>query len=126
MKKIIILALTIAPGMDGVLFCGLLIHLADCGFIDHAFAKAHTRGFKAALAAARKIAPDLATVAKKCGAASADIAAFFDLWAATNRVVTLYSQGSTNPGKAPTRSTPSSTAILQLAASAFRARGHFP
>src|SRR3981189_910852 len=28
-------------------------------------------------------------------------------------------RGSTNPGKAPTRSTPSSTAILQLAASVF-------
>ncbi|MGH6858049.1 MAG: nitrite reductase small subunit NirD, partial [Methylocella sp.] len=87
------LALTIAPGMDAVLFCGLLVHLADGGFIDHAFARARTAGFKAALAAARKIAPDLFTVAKKCGAASADIAAFFDLWSATKRVVTLYSQG---------------------------------
>jgi assimilatory nitrate reductase catalytic subunit len=86
-------ALTIKPGMDGVLFCGLLIHLADGGFIDHAFARAHTEGFEAALAAARQIAPDLATVAKKCGAASADIATLFDLWAATNRVATLYSQG---------------------------------
>ena len=87
------LALTIAPGMDSVLFCGLLVHLADNGFIDRAFAGAHTEGFEAALAAARRIAPDLATVAKKCGAASADITAFFDLWAATNCVVTLYSQG---------------------------------
>jgi assimilatory nitrate reductase catalytic subunit len=87
------LALTIKPGMDGVLFCGLLIHLADGGFIDHAFAGAHTEGFEAALAAARRIAPDLATVAKKCGAASADIATLFDLWAATDRVATLYSQG---------------------------------
>ncbi|MGI8569895.1 MAG: nitrite reductase small subunit NirD [Methylocella sp.] len=87
------LALTINPGMDAVLFSGLLIHLADGGFIDDAFAGAHTEGFEAALAAARKIAPDLATIAKKCGAASADIAAFFDLWAATNRVATLYSQG---------------------------------
>jgi assimilatory nitrate reductase catalytic subunit len=87
------LALTIAPGMDSVLFCGFLVHLADNGFIDRAFAGAHTEGFEAALAAARRIAPDLATVAKKCGAASADITAFFDLWAATNCVVTLYSQG---------------------------------
>src|SRR5580700_8522410 len=62
------LALTIKPGMDGVLFSGLLIHLADGGFIDHAFAGAHTEGFEAALAAARKIAPDVATVANKCGA----------------------------------------------------------
>jgi len=87
------LALMIKPGMDGVLFSGLLIHLADGGFIDHAFAGAHTEGFEAAVATAHRIAPDLATVAKKCGAAGADIAAFFDLWAATNRVATLYSQG---------------------------------
>ena len=87
------LALTIAPGMDGVLFCGLLVHLADSGFVDRAFTGAHTEGFEAALAAARAIAPDLATVANKCGAASSDIAAFFDLWAATRQVVTFYSQG---------------------------------
>src|ERR1700738_2197733 len=31
-------ALTIKPGMDTVLFCGLLHHLADGGFIDHPFA----------------------------------------------------------------------------------------
>ena len=30
---------------------------------------------------------------RKCGVAAADVAAFFDLWAGTNRVVTLYSQG---------------------------------
>jgi assimilatory nitrate reductase catalytic subunit len=40
------LALTIKPGMDGVLFRGLLIHLADGGFIDHAFAGAHTEDFR--------------------------------------------------------------------------------
>ena len=75
------LALTIEPGMDAVLFCGLLVHLADNGFIDHSFAGAHTEGFEAALAGAHSIAPDIATVARKCGAASADIASFCDLWA---------------------------------------------
>src|SRR4029450_13781748 len=49
--------------------------------------------FEDALAVARRIAPDAATAAQKCGAASADVAAFFQLWAATQRVVTLYSQG---------------------------------
>src|SRR5476651_1025425 len=87
------LALTIAPGMDSVLFCGLLLYLSDREFIGRAFVGAHTEGFDAAVAQARKIAPDLATVAKKCGAASAGIAAFFELFASTNRVVTLYSQG---------------------------------
>jgi assimilatory nitrate reductase catalytic subunit len=87
------LALTIAPGMDAVLFCGLLVHLADGDFIDRVFVRAHTEGLEAAIAEARRVAPDIATVAKKCGAARADIAAFFDLWATTKRVVTLYSQG---------------------------------
>jgi assimilatory nitrate reductase catalytic subunit len=45
------------------------------------------------LAAARRIAPDLATVARKCGTANVDIATLFALWAATNRVASLYSQG---------------------------------
>jgi assimilatory nitrate reductase catalytic subunit len=49
-------------------------------------------GFEAALAGARRIAPDLATTAEKCRALSVDIAAFFDLFAAKERVVTLYSQ----------------------------------
>ncbi|MCI0598294.1 MAG: molybdopterin-dependent oxidoreductase [Beijerinckiaceae bacterium] len=87
------LALTIAPGMDAVVFSGLLVHLADGGLIDLAFAGAHTEGFEEALAAARSIAPNLATVARKCGAQESDIAYFFELWAATERTVTLYSQG---------------------------------
>jgi len=62
--------------MDAVLFCGLLVHLADGDFIDRAFVRAHTEGLEAAIAEARRIAPDIATVAKKCTAAKADIAAF--------------------------------------------------
>jgi len=87
------LALTIAPGMDAVLFSGLLVHLADGNFIDRAFTVAHTEGLDTAVAEARRVAPDIATAAGKCGVAKADIAAFFDLWASTQRVVTLYSQG---------------------------------
>lgn len=87
------LALTIEPGTDGVLFSGLLVHLAFNGFIDHAFVEAHTEGFEEALAQARRIAPDVPTVARKCAASNASIKTFFDLWAATRRVVTCYSQG---------------------------------
>jgi assimilatory nitrate reductase catalytic subunit len=87
------LALTIAPGMDGVLFGGLMVHLADGGFIDRAYIGTHTEGFETALARARKIAPDLVTVSRKCGVAGIDVAAFFDLFASTKRAVTLYSQG---------------------------------
>lgn len=87
------LALVIEPGTDGVLFCGLLVHLAGGGFVNSSFTEAHTEGLDDALAAARRIAPDAATTARKCGAPVAAILAFFDLWAATDRVVTCYSQG---------------------------------
>jgi assimilatory nitrate reductase catalytic subunit len=87
------LALTIRPGMDAVLFCGLLVHLARSGAIDRDYVSAHTEGFEAALEQARSIAPDVNTVATKCGTNAADVGAFFELWGATPRVVTLYSQG---------------------------------
>jgi assimilatory nitrate reductase catalytic subunit len=88
------LALTIRPGTDAVLFCGLLVHLAESGAVDLAYVAAHTEGFDAALEQARRIAPDLATVAEKCGLNAADVAELFVLWRATARVVTLYSQGA--------------------------------
>ncbi len=87
------LALTIAPGMDSVLFSGLLVYLTDGGFIDRTYIGSHTEDFETALAGARKIAPDLAAVSQKCGASSADVEAFFDIFASTKRAVTLYSQG---------------------------------
>lgn len=87
------LALTIAPGMDGVLFSGLLVYLTDGGFIDRTYIGSHTQGFETALTRARMIAPDLAAVSHKCGASYADVKAFFDLFASTKRAVTLYSQG---------------------------------
>ncbi|WP_036260454.1 nitrate reductase [Methylocapsa aurea] len=87
------LALTIRPGMDGVLFCGLLVHLADSQGVDRAFVGAHTENFDAALSQARLIAPDIATAAGKCGVDTGAIAEFFDLWLRIERVVTLYSQG---------------------------------
>lgn len=87
------LALTIAPGSDGVLFSGLLVHLAKGGFLDRAFITSQTEGFDEALAQACRIAPDAATVAKKCGTPVPEVEAFFDLWAATRRTVTCYSQG---------------------------------
>jgi assimilatory nitrate reductase catalytic subunit len=87
------LALTIRPGTDAVLFCGLLVDLDAKGAIDRAYVASHTEGFEPALSQARNIAPDLITVAAKCGLEVAEVAAFFDLWRNTERVVTLYSQG---------------------------------
>ncbi len=87
------LALTIRPGMDAVLFCGLLVHIAEAGAVDRDYVAAHTEGFDAALEQARRIAPSLCTVAEKCGVSAAEVGAFFELWRETTRVVTCYSQG---------------------------------
>ncbi|GAB4067930.1 nitrate reductase [Ancylobacter sonchi] len=87
------LFLPVAPGMDSVLFAGLLVHLADAGALADAYVAAHTSGFETALAGARALAPDLATVAARTGVPAADVARFYALFAATERVVTCYSQG---------------------------------
>ncbi len=87
------LHLKIAGGSDVALFSGLLVHLADAGRIDPAYVHAHTSGFDEALARAREIAPGVAATAKACGVCEADVAAFFAMFAETERTVTLYSQG---------------------------------
>ncbi|MGH6735004.1 MAG: molybdopterin-dependent oxidoreductase [Methyloceanibacter sp.] len=87
------LVLQIAPGTDGVLFSGLLAHLAEREALDQTFIGDCTSGFAAALARARKIAPDPATIAESCGVAREDVTTFFDWFRVTEKVVTLYSQG---------------------------------
>ncbi|MFJ5489073.1 molybdopterin-dependent oxidoreductase, partial [Hansschlegelia beijingensis] len=87
------LHLQLRGGSDVALFSGLLVALADCGFVDQAYVDAHTSGLQAALARAREIAPDLPAVAAACGLAEAELSAFYDLFAGAERVVTLYSQG---------------------------------
>ncbi|GLK83431.1 nitrate reductase [Ancylobacter defluvii] len=87
------LFLPVAPGMDSVLFAGLLVHLAEADGLAPDYIRAHTSGFDAALAGARALAPDLATVALRTGVPAADIARFYALFAASERVVTCYSQG---------------------------------
>jgi assimilatory nitrate reductase catalytic subunit len=87
------LFLGIAPGTDSALFCGLLVHLAERGALDSSYVEAHTIGFAETLAQARAIAPDVPTTARLCGVAEADIAEFFNLFYASARTVTGYSQG---------------------------------
>lgn len=87
------LFLPIAPGTDSALFCGLLSHLADKLALDYEYIDAHTSGFESTLAAAREIAPDVATTAQKCGLSPADVARFFELFCENDKVVTCYSQG---------------------------------
>ncbi|TDH61389.1 nitrate reductase [Dankookia rubra] len=87
------LHLALAPGSDVALFAGLLAHLAGTGRVDQAWVAAHATGFDAALATAREAAPTLERVAELTGLAPADIARFYALFAATERSVTVYSQG---------------------------------
>ena len=87
------LHLALDPGTDVLLFNGLLAHLALAGKIDAGFVRDHTSGFDAAASLAGAEAPSAARVAKGCGLAAADVQAFYDLFAGTERTVTVYSQG---------------------------------
>lgn len=87
------LFLGLKPGTDTALFSGLLAALAGRDVLDRDYMSRHTDGFDAALARAREIAPDIAATAAATGLSMAEIAAFFDLFATTERVVTCYSQG---------------------------------
>ena len=76
---------------DCALFAGLLAWLAEQGPLDRAYIEAHTSGFEAALAAAG--ACDIAQIAEITGLAREDLRAFYELFAATQKTVTVYSQG---------------------------------
>jgi assimilatory nitrate reductase catalytic subunit len=87
------LFLGLKPGTDTALFSGLLVHLADHGALDRDYIERYTAGFDEALSRARSIAGSVAATALATGLSEQDVSAFFQLFAATPRVVTLYSQG---------------------------------
>lgn len=87
------LHLPLDSGSDAVLFNGLLAHLDRSGEAHPLFVTQCTEGAARALAAARASAPDVETVAEQCGLEAAQVAEFFTLFARTERVVTVYSQG---------------------------------
>ncbi len=87
------LQLSLKPGSDSALFAWLLVQIDERGATDRAYVSTHVSGAELAVAAARRIAPDLATVAEKTGLEGADIARFVELFIARERVVTCYSQG---------------------------------
>lgn len=85
------LHLPVRSGSDAVLFNGLLAHLAKTNTIDGAFVGDFTTGAEAALAqVAGQTVMHTATV---CGLPGEAVERFFDWFAKTERVVTLYSQG---------------------------------
>ncbi len=89
------LHLPLAPDSDTALFNGLLTHLDATGRVDQAYVAAHTTGFAEALETARL---SLGDVAGLTGLPAADLARFYALWAGTERVVTVFSQGVNQSG----------------------------
>lgn len=85
------LHLPVAADGDGALFVGLLGELDRLGKTDAGFVAAHTNGFAAALEIARGWSTNRVTEAT--GVTEADIRRFYDWFAATDRVVTIFSQG---------------------------------
>lgn len=85
------LHLAIRPGSDVALMNGLLAHCRREGLTDEVFLAAHVAvpdGFWEALDGC-----DLWSTARACDVAPATLHAFFELFAATSRTVTLFSQG---------------------------------
>jgi assimilatory nitrate reductase catalytic subunit len=87
------LFLGLKPGTDTALFSGLLVHLADRGVLDRDYIERYTSGVDEAVARARCMAGSVAATALATGLSERDVAEFFQMFAATPRVVTLYSQG---------------------------------
>lgn len=87
------LHLRLRPGTDTVLFNGLLVWLADHGGLDQGYIDAHCSGFEAAIATARQAAPSTADVARQCGLTNVDVIEFYQVFTATQRTVTAFSQG---------------------------------
>jgi assimilatory nitrate reductase catalytic subunit len=87
------LFLGLKPGTDTALFAGLLVSLTDTGALDRDYIESHTSGFEGALARARSIAGSVGATALATGLSEPDVAAFFEMFRNTPRVVTLYSQG---------------------------------
>ncbi len=85
------LHLPLKPGSDVALFNGLLAHLHDTGAMDRGYVDGHTNGLDAALVAAQSFGN--ADVARLTELEPTALQEFYDLFAGTERVVTVYSQG---------------------------------
>jgi len=87
------LHLALKSGSDAALFNGLLSYLNEINKIDWKFVDKYTDGFADALMSAEESGLTIAQVAKSCELKSEDVKQFFTLFAETEKVVTLYSQG---------------------------------
>jgi assimilatory nitrate reductase catalytic subunit len=84
------LHLGVNPDGDVALFSGLLAWLKKHEKIDETYVADHTNGFEAALAASLHSRAD---VALATGLSESELVTFYTLFAATEKTVTVYSQG---------------------------------
>ena len=87
------LHLPLKPGSDAVLFNGLLNYLAEVEEGDEEFISRATEGADETLAEAKRTAPSIDSVAEQCQLDSDVLEQFYKLYARTERVITLFSQG---------------------------------
>jgi len=85
--------LAIKPGLDVLLFNGLLAYLHKKGAIDIDFVASHVEGFENALVSAKSEANHLPSVAQQCGLSLEDLKEFYNLFLKTEKTLCVYSQG---------------------------------
>jgi len=83
--------LPLVPGSDTVLFRGLFHYLDNGGYADPDFISDYTENYASVRQDATRV--DIQTVAQSTGLSSDLITAFYQLFAETEKVVTVYSQG---------------------------------
>lgn len=86
------LHLPILPGQDVSLFNGLLQYLQQYGYTNTAFVEQYTQGLEVALDSSQAEA-SIADVAKRTGISEDKILAFYQKFAETSKVMTLFSMG---------------------------------
>jgi len=85
--------LSLKPGTDAVLFNGLLHYLHESGDQDTFFTETSTNGLDDALQTAKASADSIQSVAELCNLEETDVIEFYRLFAITEKVVTVFSQG---------------------------------
>lgn len=87
------LHLPIKPGTDTVLFNGLLYYLYKEGVVDQEFIEKYTNGFQETIETISSVVAAVPYVAVTCGLKQQDVEDFYAMFANTERVITLFSQG---------------------------------
>lgn len=87
------LHLPLKPGSDAYFFNGLLAYLHETGRTDVDFLQRHCDGFDQTLQQAKLQVATIADVARKCELEESLVKEAYELFASTDRVVTVFSQG---------------------------------